>query len=208
MKPWISRCLPILSSAGLVALIVIAFQTPPECQPPRTAESSFAATAVGPSLECRPRLTLAQLAFLAYNFVLHAQSLVFCVQLAVALWWMTRNIRAVRARVALTADLEAKARTRHYGHHHTPSSSSLSASVASGSLSSYTSDSEEEGKSMYAMQDFIDSLGELQAPEDRIVHAIVLPNYMEDLGTLRETLDVLASHRRARTQYEVRLSSA
>jgi hypothetical protein len=152
-------------------------------------------------------LTLAQLAFLAYNFVLHAQSLVFCAQLTIALWWMTRGIRAVRARATLTADLEAKELRRKFGHHHTPSSSSLSASVASGSLSSYTSDSEEEGKSMYAMQDFIDSLGEVVAPEERVVHAIVVPNYMEDLGTLRETLDVLASHRRARTQYEVRLFS-
>jgi hypothetical protein len=128
------------------------------------------------------------------------QSIVFCCQLAVALWWMTRNVRAVRRRAALVADLEAK---RHYGHHKTSSQSSLSASVASGSLSSYASDSEEEAKSIYMMQDFIDSLGELQAPEDRVVHAIILPNYMEDLGTLRETLDVLASHRRARSQYEV-----
>ena len=206
MKPWISRCLPILSSAGLVALIILAFQTPPECHHSQIINPSFGAapTAAGPSIECRPPLSLAQLAFLAYNFALHAQSLVFCAQLAVALWWMTRNIRAVRARASLTADLEAKALKRHLGHHHTPSSSSLSASVASGSLSSYASDSEEEGKSMYAMQDFIDSLGELQAPEDRVVHAIILPNYMEDLGTLRETLDVLASHRRARAQYEVR----
>lgn len=38
-----------------------------------------------------------------------------------------------------------------------------------------------------------------------IVHAIVIPNYMEDVGTLKTTLAVLASHPRA-CQYEVRLS--
>lgn len=36
-----------------------------------------------------------------------------------------------------------------------------------------------------------------------VIHAIIVPNYCEDLHTLRTTLDVLASHPRARTQYEV-----
>lgn len=41
-------------------------------------------------------------------------------------------------------------------------------------------------------------------PEEEIVHAIILPNYGEDLHTLETTLKVLASHPRAKTQYEVR----
>lgn len=41
--------------------------------------------------------------------------------------------------------------------------------------------------------------------EQELVHAIILPNYCEDLYTLETTLKVLASHPRARTQYEVRL---
>ncbi|KAL4904428.1 hypothetical protein BDW74DRAFT_168449 [Aspergillus multicolor] len=39
-----------------------------------------------------------------------------------------------------------------------------------------------------------------------VVHAIILPNYYEDFGTLRETLDVLARHQWARSQYEVYLA--
>ena len=40
--------------------------------------------------------------------------------------------------------------------------------------------------------------------DEEIVHAIILPNYGEDLDTLKSTLSVLASHPRAATQYEVR----
>ncbi|KAF7591868.1 hypothetical protein BBP40_000910 [Aspergillus hancockii] len=42
---------------------------------------------------------------------------------------------------------------------------------------------------------------ELDEPE--VIHAIILPNYNEEIHTLRTTLNVLASHPRACTQYEV-----
>ncbi len=38
---------------------------------------------------------------------------------------------------------------------------------------------------------------------DKVIHAIIIPNYKEDADGLRETLDVLASHAQARTQYDV-----
>ncbi|KAJ3385008.1 hypothetical protein HDU84_002500 [Entophlyctis sp. JEL0112] len=40
-------------------------------------------------------------------------------------------------------------------------------------------------------------------PYDSILHVIIIPNYCETTDTLCETLDVLASHRRALTQYRV-----
>lgn len=40
--------------------------------------------------------------------------------------------------------------------------------------------------------------------QDRIIHAILIPNYKEELDGLRETLDVLACHPQARYQYDVR----
>jgi hypothetical protein len=40
---------------------------------------------------------------------------------------------------------------------------------------------------------------------DRVVHAIIIPNYKEEMDTLRETLDVLASHPQARETYDVSL---
>ncbi|KAJ3317636.1 hypothetical protein HDU76_001109, partial [Blyttiomyces sp. JEL0837] len=43
-------------------------------------------------------------------------------------------------------------------------------------------------------------------PFDRVVHVIVLPNYKEEVDTLCETLDCLASHSRALTQYKICLA--
>lgn len=40
---------------------------------------------------------------------------------------------------------------------------------------------------------------------DNVVHAIVIPNYKEESDTLRETLDVLASHPQAHYSYDVSL---
>lgn len=39
--------------------------------------------------------------------------------------------------------------------------------------------------------------------DDHVIHAILIPNYKEDLDCLRETLDVLASHVNARCSYDV-----
>ncbi|RKP04202.1 hypothetical protein CXG81DRAFT_5546, partial [Caulochytrium protostelioides] len=43
-------------------------------------------------------------------------------------------------------------------------------------------------------------------PYDHIQHVIILPNYKENMDTLCETLDVLASHSRALTQYTICLA--
>ncbi|KAJ5215531.1 uncharacterized protein N7498_001938 [Penicillium cinerascens] len=40
----------------------------------------------------------------------------------------------------------------------------------------------------------------------KLIHAIILPNFGEDVDVLRATLKVLASHPRAQSQYEVTLS--
>lgn len=41
--------------------------------------------------------------------------------------------------------------------------------------------------------------------QELVIHAIVIPNYKEELDTLRETLEVLASHPRAQSAYDVSL---
>ncbi|KAJ3297004.1 hypothetical protein HK104_000972 [Borealophlyctis nickersoniae] len=43
-------------------------------------------------------------------------------------------------------------------------------------------------------------------PYEHVVHVIILPNYKEEMDTLCETLDVLASHTRAVSQYKVCLA--
>ncbi|RKO86812.1 hypothetical protein BDK51DRAFT_52220 [Blyttiomyces helicus] len=43
-------------------------------------------------------------------------------------------------------------------------------------------------------------------PYEHIVHVVILPNYKEDVDTLCETLDTLASHTRALSQYKICLA--
>lgn len=43
----------------------------------------------------------------------------------------------------------------------------------------------------------------LPSESEEVIHAIIIPNYQEDIETLRLTLDVLASHPRAGLQYKV-----
>ena len=72
--------------------------------------------------------------------------------------------------------------------------------VKSGMLPMY---SDGEGLEGYRDEVISDGFTQQQA-EDQITHVVILPNYMEDIGTLRETLMVLASHGKAKSQYEVR----
>jgi cellulose synthase/poly-beta-1,6-N-acetylglucosamine synthase-like glycosyltransferase len=43
-------------------------------------------------------------------------------------------------------------------------------------------------------------------PFNHVIHNIILPNYKEEMETLCETLDVLASHSRALSQYKICLA--
>ncbi|KAJ5775083.1 uncharacterized protein N7511_000094 [Penicillium nucicola] len=49
-------------------------------------------------------------------------------------------------------------------------------------------------------------LAEIEVGIAELIHAIILPNYCEDLHTLETTLKVLASHPRAKSQYEIYLA--
>jgi hypothetical protein len=48
-----------------------------------------------------------------------------------------------------------------------------------------------------------ESFADADIAPDRVIHAIVIPNYKEENDTLRETLEVLASHPQARNTYDV-----
>jgi hypothetical protein len=76
------------------------------------------------------------------------------------------------------------------------SSSSLSSAetLAPSSSSSTLGDTEDLDSGYYA-----DVEPDLRRP----IHAVLIPNYKEDIDVLRETLDVLASHPQARCQYDV-----
>jgi antirestriction protein len=50
----------------------------------------------------------------------------------------------------------------------------------------------------------IEACTESEYEDEPLIHAIILPNYKEDMDTLKETLEVMASHQFARSSYEVR----
>jgi len=72
--------------------------------------------------------------------------------------------------------------------------SSKDLSTASSTAGSEAGDTEAE-----FVPDFENSI-------DRVIHAIIIPNYKEEMDTLRETLDVMASHPQARDTYDVSTS--
>lgn len=49
---------------------------------------------------------------------------------------------------------------------------------------------------------------DMESGADRVIHAIIIPNYKEEMDTLRETLDVMASHPLARDTYDVSISAS
>ncbi len=85
-----------------------------------------------------------------------------------------------------------------FAHRRRGSSTSLSSSETLTSSKEVSSSSSSEAG---------DSDNEYNADSDiapdRVIHAIIIPNYKEEMDTLRETLEVLASHPQARNSYDV-----
>ena len=75
------------------------------------------------------------------------------------------------------------------------SSSSLSSAETLTPGSSFTSSDTEDFEAGYT--------ADVESDKLHPIHAVLIPNYKEDVDVLRETLDVLASHPRARRQYDV-----
>lgn len=128
--------------------------------------------------------------FSYYCLLIHF--LVFCFPLrsCYAVFTIGRQLRK-SARARTLKDIK-------FGHRRRSSSTSLSSSetlTSSRDLgSSSSSEVEDVDTDCYIDADI--------AP-DRVIHAIVIPNYKEENDTLRETLEVLASHPQARNTYDV-----
>jgi hypothetical protein len=68
-----------------------------------------------------------------------------------------------------------------------------------GSESGYDTDRSESDVELSTVTTETDWDGDRES----VIHAIIVPNYKEELDTLRETLGVLGCHPQARTSYEV-----
>lgn len=119
-------------------------------------------------------LSLAQTIFIVYTTLVHLNTLLFTGRLS---WALSHAFRQTSKVLKRRSD-QSPCTTPELG-------------------SPLTYDSLATALDMKRVQTWVTEL-----PEE-VTHAIILPNYKEDIGTLRNTLDVLASHPRARAQYEV-----
>lgn len=185
MLGWVTRCLPGLSIIVLVVLLLCAFtdllQYSPfkSFVPPSTSEPGQNDDGIWSGL------SLAQSIFVVYGVLVHAHMLGFTLRLG---WSMFRA--TVNAKVALE---------RRLWQTPSPSPRSQAEDEMEPPLSPISMSSADSLIPKIAMK----NVNVNESVEEELVHAIILPNYCEDIHTLETTLKVLASHPRAKSQYEV-----
>jgi hypothetical protein len=147
------------------------------------------------------RMRFAQKVFVVYLILVHLNMLGFTVRLCFSLLSLWRQAR-MSLQHGRSQDYKKRQTTEHM------LDSTFANSISSASLEtgfSTPSSSQERPKladiDMYSLESQYFTPA---TPNDELIHAIIVPNYCEDLHTLFTTLSVLASHSRAHTQYEVR----
>ena len=187
MLGWLTRCLPGFSLIGLTLLLLCAFtdilQSPLAKkllpQPPISSPGQE-----GPW----SGLVWPQRIFIIYTLWLHVHTLAFTLRLVWSILTAIRSTREVLQRRLETSPISSPQSPQPVDQLYSDQPISP-VSLSSPSISPYDK------------KNFV-STHELT--EKELVHAIILPNYSEDLHTLETTLRVLASHPRAKSQYEVR----
>ncbi|KKK13941.1 hypothetical protein ARAM_005608 [Aspergillus rambellii] len=175
---WASRCLPGFSIIALLALVV--FSATDAFPFPWSSDPPEPGRPGEP-----PVLNLAQTIFVIYTVLVHLNTLAFTGRLSWALVHIHRQTNNV-----------LKRRTNQPREASSPRSSGAS-------IASDTSSLDDVSLLPYAESQPILNDKDI---EEEVVHAIIIPNYNEEIHTLRSTLDVLASHPRASSQYEIYLA--
>lgn len=186
MWGWVTRCLPGLSIIALVMLLLGAFTDVFESSlwkglyPPSTGKSEQDGIWSG--------LSIAQSVFVVYAVLVHCHMFGFTLRLAFSIFRATGKTKvALERRFWSAPPSSPQSENGEYTEEQQQPMSPISVSSAD---------------SLIAKPAQADVLVN-EIPEEELVHAIILPNYGEDLHTLETTLKVLASHPRAKTQYEV-----
>lgn len=186
MLGWVTRCLPGFSLIGLAVLLLCAFT---EILDSPLLKDFLPPSPATPPVQDGPwsGLGLAQKVFVVYTVLIHIHTFGFTLRLA---WSISRTIKSTKEifqRRLQTSPFSSPKMTQpeHQIYSCQPPSP---VSLPDAAIPSFDK------------KDFV-SVHELT--EKELVHAIILPNYCEDLHTLETTLKVLASHPRARSQYEV-----
>lgn len=181
----LSWCIQRVANLSLVALLCLMFLAfwcdRPAPRQPDDSQGASRRAGKGRHHHFRPQITNSQLALVYYTLFVHVLGLLFPIRLCYAVRSMIKNLR-IQQQAPQPRKRLAKIQFR----------TTESESGCEDSTSSDFSESE------------IELSTESEYEDDPLVHAIILPNYKEDMDTLRETLEVLASHQLASSSYEVR----
>lgn len=184
LRAWCIQRVANLGLVSVVVLMLVAFwYDRPSNQ--RKGEDGNGKEGKGRHHHHRDEITSSQLLFVYYTLFAHTLGMLFPLRLIWAIRSMTKNLKAVSI-----PTVPSFSKIRRRSGHLSPSSGSSE----SGYEDSVLSESEAELSSTTTESDW---------DETPLLHAIIVPNYKEELDTLRETLDILGSHTQASSSYEV-----
>lgn len=200
---WLSRCLPGFSIVALMLLLGAAFPTAIH-SPWWASDLPIQQSAPSSPQSKHERMRFAQKVFVVYLILVHLNMLGFTMRLCFSLisLWRQATMTLQQAR------FQGHNQGQDTGH---ILDSTYASSISSGSSeNSFSAPSSPRPMPKYADVDIYslnDQYFTPAIPNNELIHAIIVPNYHEDLHTLFTTLSVLASHKRACSQYEVRHDS-
>lgn len=137
--------------------------------------------------------------FAYYSLFIHVLVVIFPMRACWALWSVTKSLRKSEQNKAISQYKKRTVRRRV-----SLASVSSAVTVSSDALTAETNASSSTvGDAVdVELHEYTD---DTDLSDDQVIHAIVIPNYKEEIDTLTETLDVLASHSQARCSYDVSL---
>lgn len=191
LSAWCARC-----SGGLamIALSVLSYWVISR----EAAVARFSAKYATPDNLSAPHYSLngagaLTIVYAYYGLLVHILVFAFPLRACWAIWEFTSTLyRSTRTKSL--KDIK-------FGYRRRGSSTSLSSTDTL--ISSHVSSSASSEAGDLEADVYSDATTPDADAETRVIHAIVIPNYKEETDTLRETLDVLASHPQALTCYDV-----
>jgi hypothetical protein len=193
-----SWCTRRVGGLSFIALIILCYYVISAELGSSTDDRVSRGHQYGPNHYKRPRDETGKagnwtLFFAYYSVLIHALVFMFPMRACWAVEDLTRSLKKV-ARNKQLKDFK-------FGHQRRLSSTSLSSAetLTSSQSSSTSSEAGDIELGYYTDAD---------VEQEKILHAILIPNYKEDIDGLRETLDVLASHPQARSTYDVSITTS
>jgi hypothetical protein len=198
MLQWLSRCVPGICTILLVVLLSYAFGDIEHCPPWLATRPAYRSRCTPYELKKSdppPKLKTSQLIFIVYTIIVHVDTLAFALRLCLSFVLVNSRIKACLQR----RHDEPNTRCYAEAYDDCPQTFGLSRTNSPDLLLNGVP----KRLSRTPSPDLLVPKADQPIETGEVIHAIIIPNYGEEVDTLKMTLAVLASHRRARTQYEV-----